>query len=135
VLPSTIILEALAGALIECAGVDGLVMVYTEGKKGKSRQKTGKVAGRPGRPREQKSVILLGRGGNWPGQRQDPWKYIDANTPRRKFEEVLPGPESQICVWNITVGVWVEQLFRCASPLIHTNFGTMTNPPFYNYQN
>jgi hypothetical protein len=38
-------------------------------------------------------AIGLGRCGNWSGQRQDPWKYIDANTPHRKFRQVLR-PES-----------------------------------------
>jgi hypothetical protein len=30
-----------------------------------------------------------GRCGNWPGQRQDPWKYIAASFPHRKFNQVL----------------------------------------------
>jgi hypothetical protein len=32
--------------------------------------------------------------GNWSWQRQDPWKYIDASSPHRKFNQVLR-PESQ----------------------------------------
>jgi hypothetical protein len=30
-------------------------------------------------------AIGLGSSGNWPGQRQDPWKYIEASSPHRKF--------------------------------------------------
>jgi hypothetical protein len=40
-------------------------------------------------------AIGLGRCGNWPGQRQDLWKYIDASTPHRKFRQVLR-PESHL---------------------------------------
>jgi hypothetical protein len=40
-------------------------------------------------------AIGLGSRGNWPGQRQDPWKYIDASSPHRKFNQVLR-PESQL---------------------------------------
>jgi hypothetical protein len=38
-------------------------------------------------------AIGLGRCGNWPGQRQDPWKYIDASSPHRKLKQILR-PES-----------------------------------------
>src|SRR5271163_4949929 len=31
--------------------------------------------------------------GNWPGQRQDPWKYIDVSSPIVTFKQVLR-PES-----------------------------------------
>jgi hypothetical protein len=42
-------------------------------------------------------AIGLGSSGNWPGQRQDPWNYIEASSPHRKFNQVLR-PESQISV-------------------------------------
>jgi hypothetical protein len=38
-------------------------------------------------------AIRLGSSGNWPGQRQDSWKYIEASSPHRKFNQVLR-PES-----------------------------------------
>jgi hypothetical protein len=34
-------------------------------------------------PRRLRSCDLEGCG-NWPGQRQDPWKYIDASSPPRR---------------------------------------------------
>src|SRR4051794_37816639 len=50
----------------------------------------------PHRMRSQMGVAVgLGGRGNCPGRRQDPWKYIDAETPPiAKFNQVLR-PESQ----------------------------------------
>jgi hypothetical protein len=40
-------------------------------------------------------AIELGNCGNWSWQSQDPWKYLDASSPHRKFNQVLR-PESHL---------------------------------------
>jgi hypothetical protein len=47
-------------------------------------------------------AIGLGSRGNWPGQRQDPWKYINASMPHSKIGSQARVSESDTVVaWQL----------------------------------